>query len=417
MTEKAPVRLTRSADTTGSELHEDGLDAETVAEMISEMAEADARSSATIGFGRRFFPGNTTAKVAAQAYGQFAHAGRASHYPGLPSSRSMLRMQRDLEGWILNLLDAPDDTSVVFTSGGTESVIMAVRACCNSQAAKTGEPPEIVAAQSAHPCIDKAADLIGLKLLRTPLGSDYRASVEAMEEAITPRTVMLYASFPSYAYGLEDDIAAIGKLAAKHDLWLHVDACMSGFLSPFMRMNGLDIPEGGLNVPGVTSVSADLHKHGYSGKGASVLLMPAIAAEKSVFVYSDHPLPTMATPSLAGTAPGAPLASAWAVMQHLGRPGYCALANALSEAQQSFVEAIRSVNGFDVLGAPLFSIVVVTSDRYDMPSVHKGMSARNWFTSLVSAPPGLHLNIGATDGPNASRFVIDLQAAARESAR
>ena len=101
MTENSPVHLAESTDADVSKFHGDGLDAETVAEMICEMAEADARSSAAIGFGRRFFPGNAATKVAAQAYGQFTHAGRASHYPGLPSSRSMLRMQSDLENWAL----------------------------------------------------------------------------------------------------------------------------------------------------------------------------------------------------------------------------------------------------------------------------------------------------------------------------
>ena len=378
------------------------------------MVAEDAAAVANIGFGRRFFPGDDVVAVAADAYGRYANVGRASPYPGLPSAKNMLRMQRDLERWTLELMEAPSDAGALLTSGGTESVIMAVRACLRAAGRLADGPGEIVAARSAHPCIDKAADIFGLKLIRTPVGADHRADVAAIVEAITPRTVMLYSSFPSYAYGLEDDIPSLGALALEHGLWLHVDACMSGFLAPFLRMNGASIPEFGLTVPGVSSISADLHKHAYSAKGASVLVAKRDAIDNAKFSYADHPLPAMTTPTLAGTAPGAPLASAWAVMRHLGRPGYRDLAHKLSKARRDFVAAIRSVEGFDVLGEPLFSLVVVTSDRYDMTKMHAGMAARGWFTLMVSEPQGLHLNIGPLDGALALGYAADLQSTALE---
>lgn len=402
------------ADTGGEEAFpRDGMDAAALDETLLSMARLDSDAAKDIGFGRRFFPGEDVAAIAARACGLFAGAGRASPYPGLPSPPSMARMQRDLTRWTLELLNAPDNTAVLFTSGGTESVIMAAHAARRHAGKSSGGRPEIIASRAAHPCIDKAASLFDLNLIRTPTGRDWRADLKAMEDAITPRTMMLYASFPSYAYGIEDDIEALAALARDRGIWLHIDACMSGFLAPFMRMNGETIPKGGLEIPGVTSVSADLHKHGYSAKGASVVAMPAAAAEKSAFIYSNHPLPPMATPTLAGTAPGAPLASAWAVMRYLGEPGFRALAAELSAARQSFVTRIRDTEGFGVLGDPLFSIVVVTSEKHDMNAVHAGMAKRGWFLSKVGDPPGLHLNISAKDGPLAMRFAEDLRAASR----
>lgn len=402
-----------TADDDADDFPRQGMTAETLDRQLRSMARADADAAAKIGFGRRFFPGDDVAAVAANACGIFAGAGRASPYPGLPTPPSMTRIQRDLTRWTLQLLNAPEETTVLFTSGGTESVIMAVHAARRQFVQEFGGKPEIVASRAAHPCIDKAAALFDLNLIRTPPGADRRADPDAMEAAITPRTLMLYASFPSYAYGIEDDIEALAAIARDRGLWLHVDACMSGLLAPFMRMNGDPIPKGGLEIPGVTSVSADLHKHGYSAKGASVVLMPASAAEKAAFIYSNHPLPPMATPTLAGTAPGAPLASAWAVMRHLGETGFRALAADLSAARKNFVARIRDAEGFNVLGEPLFSLVVVTSDRHDMNAVHAGMSERGWFLSKVSDPSALHLNISPTDGPLAERFAQDLAEAAR----
>jgi glutamate/tyrosine decarboxylase-like PLP-dependent enzyme len=185
---------------------------------------------------------------------------------------------------------------------------------------------------------------------------------------------------------------------------------MSGFLAPFMRMNGVNIPPCSLSVAGVTSISADFHKHGYSAKGVSAVLMPREAADRSAFSYSDHPLPPMTTPSLAGTAAGAPIASAWAVIQYLGTDGYRHLASELHDSTSAFKAAIASVDGFRVLGDPRFSILVVVSDKYDMREIHRGMTERNWFTLLVRDPAGLHLNVGAKDGAIAARFAADLHA-------
>ena len=392
-----------------------GMNAAELDGLLRSMAASDAQASAKIGFGRRFFPGDEVAAVAANACGLFAGAGRASPYPGLPTPPSMTRIQQDLTRWTLQLLNAPENTAVLFTSGGTESVIMAVHAARRQFAPQGGGKAEIVASRAAHPCIDKAAALFDLNLIRTPSGKDRRADPRAMEAAITPRTMMLYASFPSYAYGIEDDIEALAAIARDRGIWLHVDACMSGYLAPFMRLNGDAIPKGGLETPGVTSVSADLHKHAYSAKGASVVLMPQSAADKAAFIYSDHPLPPMATPTLAGTAPGAPLASAWAVMRHLGEPGFRALAADLSAARENFIARIRETGSFSVLGDPRFSIVVVTSETHDMGAVHAGMGKRGWFLSKVADPSGLHLNISPTDGPLASRFAEDLLAAARDA--
>lgn len=381
---------------------------------LADMLEQDRQALAGVKFGRRFFGGEDLAALASRAYGLFAQTARSSAYPGFPGGVSMPRMQREVIENTLNLLNAPAGADGVITSGGTESVILAVKACvtrARSRGMRVSDM-EILAANSAHPCLDKAADLLGVNLRRIQTTGSATVDVDAIAAAASPRTVMLYGSFPSYAYGSVDDIGALGRLALRLDTWLHVDACMSGFLAPFARMNGEPIPDFDFLVPGVSSLSADLHKHGYSAKGASALLFrSAELAAYGPFSYTDHPLPPMRTPTLAGTAPGAAIASAWAVMTHLGIAGYRDLTRLVFSARRAFVAAVESVPGFAVLGSPLFSIVVITSPVHDLAAVHRCLTQRSWFTLPVSEPRGIHLNIGAQDEPLAAELARDLSIA------
>lgn len=378
---------------------------------VVEMAAADQQVLDQVRFSRRFFGGPVPFDVAQKTYGAFAQATRAALYPGLPGPQSIALMQREVIEHALELMRAPGDASGLITSGGTESVIMAAKAAVTRAAARgiARHEMEIVAARSAHPCIDKAAELLGVRLRRVPVGQDWRADPKLMAEAISPRSVMLYASYPSYAYGLADDIVALGALAGAHGLWLHVDACMSGLLAPFLCLSGESLPAFDFAVDAVCSISADLHKHGYSAKGASLVLFRSEElAAWAPFEYADHPLPPMRTPTLAGTAAGAPIASAWAVMKYLGVQGYMALAADLARTRRAFESAIRGVPGFEILGEPLFSLLVVTSGVHDMVRVRAELGARRWFTLPVVDPPGIHINLGALDEPLAQLFARDL---------
>jgi sphinganine-1-phosphate aldolase len=383
----------------------------TVEETVRELAAQDRAAITPIQFGRRFFGGAEPAEVAAKAYGMFAHATRANLYPGFPAAKGMAFMQQEVIEHTLELLHAPSGASGLVTSGGTESVIMAAKAAVKRAAAggMARGDMEILAANSAHPCIDKAAELLGVQLTRVPVGRDWRADPQALANAISRRTVMLFASFPSYPYGLADDIPALAALARDRGLWLHVDACMGGLLAPFMRRAGEHVDAFDFSVEGVCSVSVDLHKHGYAAKGASlVLFRSSDHARHAPFEYTEHPLPSMRTNTLAGTAAGAPIASAWAVMKHLGVEGFTTLAADLVRTRRAFLKSIRAVPGFEVLGEPSFSIVVVTSAAHDMRRVGEWLGSRQWFTLPVLDPPGLHLNLGAQDELLAAPFAEDL---------
>ncbi len=403
--------MDNSAIVLRSALPEHGRSADEVESELKERLAFDRRAVSSIRLAKRFFGGQDVFDLTERAYGLFAQVGRSALYPGMPGGAAMEFMQRRVIDVALDLLNAPDGATGLITSGGTESAILALKACV-TQARMLGVKAyemEVVAAHTAHPCIDKAAELLNVRLLRVPATEMGTADVELMRAAVNDRTVMIYGSYPCYPYGTADDIRALATLADDVGTWLHVDACMSGFLAPFARLNGEELPDFDFAIPGVTSLSADLHKHGYSAKGASLVLFRSDAQGKHAsFAYADHPLPPMRTPTLAGTAPGAPIAAAWAAMEYLGTVGYRELAQRLFAVRRAVVAAVESVRGFKVIGKPLFSLVVITSSTHDMKRVRDGLAERGWFTLPVLDPPGIHLNLGALDDHIAAELARDL---------
>ncbi len=388
---------------------------ELVYQHLDEWQEKDRQQAAHIRFSKRFYANEDVAAVAAHAYGQYANTGRASPYPGLPSPASITAMSDDLIAATAGLLNGENRVTGVLTSGGTESAILALRAACadynQRYSGNRNGPLEVIAGWSAHPCIDKAADLMGLRLIRVPLGQDRTIDIAAVEAALTPQTVMIYGSFPSYPFGLCDNIAGLGALAKPGNIWLHVDSSMAGYLAPFMKMNGERIPDFDFSVPGVCSLSADMHKHGYAAKGVATLMFDTSRKiEKAGFEYGDFPLPPMVTTTLAGTSAGAPIASAWAVFQYLGIEGYRRLADELAETRNALCAAVRSVKGFDVLGGPLFSVLTIVSDCYDIKQVYHLTAKQGWFFLPTANPEGLQLNFSVGDGDLAQELADTLEA-------
>ena len=297
-----------------SKLPETGVGRQALERMLEEARQAD-RDMIHADWNARVFlyvfhASDEVREIAEAAYMQFLKTDvlGSSAYP------SVTRFARELVGFTAHLLGGNDDTAGHVTTGGTESIILALKAARGwaREHRPTLECPEVVAARPAHPTFDKAAELLGMRIVRVPDDAGYRADVQAMAEAITDDTVMLVGSAPSYWHGVVDPIGALGELAQSHGLWLHVDACLGGYLAPFVRKLGYPVPDFDLSVPGVRSISADLHKYGFAPKGASVLLMrDAPDATHHVFDWQDRFI-HYTTPGLSGTRSGAAIAAAWA---------------------------------------------------------------------------------------------------------
>jgi len=339
-----------------------------------------------------FHSGDDVMQVAHDAYGLFI----AENGLGPGAFPSLKRMEREVVDMALGLQRVPEGGAGSMTSGGSESIFMAVKACRDwSRANMPSEgAPQIVAPYSAHPAFDKAAHLLGLEVVRVPLGAGYLADVDAMAEAISPRTIMLVGSAPCFPYGVIDPIEALSELAESRGIWLHVDACVGGYLSPFVAALGVDLPVWDFRLAGVTSMSLDLHKYGYAAKGAStVLYRYRDHRDAQVFHFDDWPCGHMYTPTLAGTRPGGAIAAAWAVLNYLGWEGYVERARRILQARGQLLEGLETL-GLAVYGDPLLSIVAFGAGRgeeLDMLAVGEGLYREGWFSSRVRDPDGVQL--------------------------
>ena len=322
---------------------------------------------------------------------------------------SLKRMEEEVVGFGLGLLHGPDAAAGAITSGGTDSITMALKAARDyaRKARGIAGPLNIVLPRSAHPAFDKAAAVMEIEVRRTPL-KELLADPAAMAAAADASTVMIVGSAPNFPYGLIDPIAELSALALERDLWLHVDACVGGYMAPFVRMNGGDVPPFDFELPGVRSMSADLHKYGYCAKGASTVFFRSAELMKfMVFEFKDWPGGRMVTPTLAGTRPGGAISAAWAVMNVLGVTGYRAKHRAVTDTRQK-IEAGVTALGFEVLGRPQLGIVAFHHPAADNLALWGKMRERGWFTSLTTEPLSLHLMLSPFHAEVADGYLADL---------
>ncbi|MFP6617055.1 MAG: aspartate aminotransferase family protein [Candidatus Hydrogenedentota bacterium] len=306
---------------------------------------------------------------------------------------SLKRMEDEVVGMGLSLLHGDESSVGNITSGGTDSITMAVKAARDYALAdrRIEGKPNLVVPFSAHPAFDKACKLMSLELRRIPLRDDLLAYVEAMRDAADGNTIMFVGSAPSFPYGLIDPIEELGDMAAEKNVWLHVDACVGGYIAPFVRMNGAEIPPFDFEVPGVSSISADLHKYGFCAKGASTVLFRSEEYQRHmVFDCSDWPGGRMITPTLAGTRPGGAISAAWAVMNYLGIEGYKAKHQLVTDAREAIEVGVQQL-GFRILGVPKLGLVAFSHPDVDVYAVYRQMFKKGWFTSLTTKPKALHL--------------------------
>jgi sphinganine-1-phosphate aldolase len=314
------------------------------------------------------------------------------------------------------------DTAAGFmTSGGTESILMAVKSARErGRTERDVTTPEMVIPTSAHAAFHKAAHYFDVFVHKVPVRDDWRADVDAMAKLVNENTVLVAGSAPQYPQGVIDPIPELAALAADVGASFHTDACMGGFVLPFMEMNGSDVPPWDFRVDGVTTISADVHKLGYAPKGASIILHRDKNLRRyQTFVFDDWLGGFYASPAMQGSRPGLPMATAWAVMHHLGTDGYRQLTDITIRAARTMIEGVRSVPGLQVLGEPEAHIVTIAAapgweDRVDVFALGDALQRRNWVLDRQGPPDSLHATVSAGNAPVIDEFVTDLRAAAEE---
>jgi sphinganine-1-phosphate aldolase len=305
------------------------------------------------------------------------------------------------------------------TSGGTESILLAMKAYrdrARARARRRITRPEVVAPTTAHVAFDKAAQYFRIRLVRVPVGADYRADVGAMRRAVTRNTVALVGSAPTFPHGVIDPIEDLAAVAAERGIGFHTDACLGGFVLPWARRLGYDVPEFDFHVPGVTSMSADTHKFGYAAKGASVVLYRGTELRShQYFTATEWPGGLYFSPTLAGSRPGALSAACWAAMVATGEDGYLEATRRVLETGAAMRDGIAAIPQLRVLGDPLW-VVAFASDTVDVYRVLEHMTRRGWSLNGLQRPPAVHLcvTLRHTRPGMAERFLADLQTSVAE---
>jgi glutamate/tyrosine decarboxylase-like PLP-dependent enzyme len=327
---------------------------------------------------------------------------------------SLRIMEDEVCAMTASMLHAPEDFGGAMTSGGTESIIMAVKSARDRARTEKGiEKPQAVIPFSAHPAFAKACKYLGLELVQVPLCDDKRADVAAAAKLLNENTALVVGSAPNYPFGVVDPIPDLAALAGEREINFHTDACLGGFLLPFLEELGEDVPPFDFRVPGVATISADVHKYGYCTKGASVITHRSKAHlhQYQLFVYDQWPGGLYGSFAMAGARPAAPIAAAWAIMNFLGREGYVGLARKIRDTTRKLREGIGAIPELQVWANPVMSVLSFGSDQIDIAAVGDVMDARGWHLDRQQGPDALHLMVSPEHAKVVDQFLDDLREA------
>lgn len=335
---------------------------------------------------------------------------------------SVLELENRVVAIAAKHLGGDADTSGAFTSGGTESIILAVKSARDYFREKRPDirEPEMVLPATAHAAFHKAGHYLGVKRVVTTVDAkSFRADPEVMRRAITPNTILLVGSASSYAHGVVDPIPALGRLAIEHGLLLHVDGCIGGFLLPYFKSFGADIVDFDLNVPGVTSISMDLHKYAYAPKGASVVLYKHRELRRhQIFACANWTGYTMVNMTVQSTKGAGALAGSWAVMNFLGEEGYVDIARKLYDARNELVAGIEAIPQLRMLGRPDLPLISFTSDKINVFHLIDAMNGRGWYIQPQlrwgQYPENIHLSVNPSNIEHTAAMLSDLRETAAQ---
>ena len=338
---------------------------------------------------------------------------------------SLEKMLNDIREWVRDLYHGPDTMGMTFTSGGTESLFEAIRTARNRARGRgmTGQL-NLVIPYTGHPAIDKAAQIMEIEVVRVPVDAEFRADVDAMSAAINDRTFFILGSAVCYPFGVYDPIERLGELALDRDLWLHVDGCWGGFINPFAKQLGYAVPKWDLEVPGVMSMSADLHKFAFSTKGASLLLQrhQENKDKYETFSIGDWPCGTYETPAFQGSTGAGSIASSWAMIKFLANEGYLKTAKAAMDATVQLTNGVNAVKGLrDVRdGAPVEgnSMAFKSIDPdVDIMAVADVLDEMGWHCSRMREPLAIKHSVTPHHLSGVGRFLEDAAAAVEKVRR
>jgi sphinganine-1-phosphate aldolase len=329
--------------------------------------------------------------------------------------RSLRKFEHETIKMCADLFHGDQNTVGVVTSGGTESLLMMLKTYRDK--ARKNKPwilrPEIIIPETAHSAIDKGAQYFDLKVRHAKVGADFRVDLKSVKSLINRNTILIVGSAPQYPHGVIDPIAQLADLAHAEGIAFHVDACIGGFILPFMEKLGHGVPPFDFRLQGVTSLSADLHKYGYTAKGASVLLYRDMSIMKhQFFIHADWKGGGIyASPSFPGTRPGGPIACAWATLQKIGESGYLELTQKVLAVRDHFLKEMNTISELEVVAHPDASIVAIASKDKDISiyAIADQLQTLGWAVDRQQDPQSIHLTFSPVHEISIRDYVKDLK--------
>lgn len=396
-------------------LPDEGMSPQAIFTHLDELKHDDVRWRQGRAFTLVYFGGDDVLAVAEEAYRKYS-SENALNTDAFPSLRTL---QGEVVGFVGDWLHAGDDGAGFMTSGGTESILMAVKAARERGRKEFGvNAPNIVLPTSAHAAFEKGCYYFGVESRRVAVGRDWRADADAMEDAIDENTVLLVGSAPQYPQGVIDPIADIAALAESRNINCHVDACMGGVTLTYMSRLGEYIPAWNFTVPGVTSISVDLHKYGYTAKGASVIMhRNKTLRGYQTFVTDNWLGGVYGSSGVLGTKGGGSMAAAWAVMRYLGHDGYERVTAAARKACLELAAAVHDIPELVLRAEPdvtLLAIGAADDSQLDLFAVADALWRRGWYVDRQAPPPSLHCTVSVVHEGKIDSFVHDLRASLDE---
>ncbi|QDS74098.1 hypothetical protein FKW77_009691 [Venturia effusa] len=399
-------------------LPKDGWSVDQVRDELKKLAEMkhtrweDGRVSGAVYHG-----GKEVGDLWTETFGLFA-VSNPIHPDVFPAVR---KMEAEVVAMVLALFNAPEGGAGVTTSGGTESILMACLGARNKAFVERGvTEPEMIVPNTAHAAFLKAGEYFKIKvhLVDCPKPS-YKVRMPSVSRLVNSNTILLVGSAPNFPHGIIDDISALSRLAHKKKINLHVDCCLGSFLVPCLEKAGFESEPFDFRLKGVTSISVDTHKYGFAPKGNStVLYRNSKLREYQYFVTPNWPGGVYASPSIAGSRPGALIAGCWAAMMAQGESGYIATCHKIVGATKVIEEAIREdpelATDLRMIGRPLVSVVAFTSTTIDIYGVADVMSSKGWHLNALQSPPAIHVAVTLPIVAAVDDMLKDLKEAVKE---
>lgn len=394
-------------------LKAEGVAKETVLEELTGYTGNDIDVSTGRVLTGLYDPGKEVHDLAVEAYTRFLsqNALYVNMYPSLG------KLEKDIIDSVADLLRGDDNVTGNITSGGTESILMAVKTARDW--ARENRPhitePEMVLPVTAHPAFLKAAHYFGVRAVQTPVETDgFRADVDAFREALGPNVIIAVGSAPNFSHGTIDPIEEMAELAGEKDILFHVDGCVGGIYLSVMRRMGEEVRDFDFSVPGVTSISADLHKYGYAPKNASVILYHSRELRKYAwFVCTTTTEYVVINPTVQSTRTGGPIAGAWATMRFLGEEGFRNIVRDSQKATRQIIDGIADIEGITVPADPEMCMFTIISDEFNVFEIDDEMRERGWQMvpqfSCGGGPENLHVSMTKANIPHTQAFLKDLR--------